>query len=146
MIAIDTNVLVYAHRADSTHHHRAASAIQSLAEGDRPWAIPWQCLYEFWAVVTHPRIYDPPSTPWQAMEQINAWRSSPSCRCLGELSTTAPAFDRLEAAQIRGPRVHDGHIALICLAHGVNEILTNDRDFSLFPWLSIRSLMAVDAP
>ncbi len=39
MIAVDTNVLVYAHRAESGFHARAFDCIQLLAEGNRPWAI-----------------------------------------------------------------------------------------------------------
>ena len=53
MIAVDTNILVYAHRRDSEWHEKAYRLIQSLAEGSAPWAIPWPCLHEFLAVVTH---------------------------------------------------------------------------------------------
>ena len=62
MIAIDTNLLVYAHRRDSGWHERAAAAVQELAEGRASWAVPWPCVHEFLAIVTHPRIYAPPST------------------------------------------------------------------------------------
>ena len=57
MIAVDTNILVYAHRADSPFHDRARLILESLATGARAWAIPWPCAHEFFAVVTHPRIY-----------------------------------------------------------------------------------------
>ena len=62
MIAVDSNILVYAHRADSEWHAPAAAAMKSLAEGRGPWAIPWPCVHEFLAIVTNPRVYDPPST------------------------------------------------------------------------------------
>ena len=62
MIAVDSNVLVYAHREDSDWHDPAYACLLELAEGRDPWAIPWPCLHEFLAIVTHPRIYSP-STP-----------------------------------------------------------------------------------
>jgi len=58
VIAIDTNVLVHSHRAESPWHERAVAALRAAATG--PWAIPWPCIHEFLAVVTHPRIFDPP--------------------------------------------------------------------------------------
>ena len=61
MIAVDTNILVYSVREDSPWHTAALAAVRSLAEGDPAWAIPWPCIHEFLAVVTHPRIYRPPT-------------------------------------------------------------------------------------
>ena len=61
MVAVDTNLLVYAHRADSAFHVRADQVVAELAEGRASWAIPWPCLYEFYAIVTHPKIYRPPT-------------------------------------------------------------------------------------
>ena len=72
MIAVDTNLLVYAHRGDSAFHTEAADILRSLAEGRGPWAIPWPCVHEFMAISTHPRIYDPPSSPEQAIGQLDA--------------------------------------------------------------------------
>ena len=70
MIAVDTNLLVYAHRRDAEFHVAAAHQVASLAEGRSAWAIPWPCLHEFFAIATHPKIYDPPSTRDQAIAQI----------------------------------------------------------------------------
>lgn len=61
MIALDTNVLVYAHLTDSPFHESALAAVTQLAEGNAPWSIPWPCIHEFFAIVTHPRIYNPPT-------------------------------------------------------------------------------------
>ena len=78
MIAVDTNILVYAHRADSAWHDAAARCVTELAEGAPPWALPWPCLHEFLAVVTHPRIYNPPTPLAAAIDQVEAWLESPS--------------------------------------------------------------------
>ncbi|HTG57884.1 MAG TPA: hypothetical protein VMG63_00510 [Terriglobia bacterium] len=54
MIAVDTNILVYSHREESLWHQAAFALIAELAEGRAAWAIPWPCLHEFLAIVTHP--------------------------------------------------------------------------------------------
>jgi predicted nucleic acid-binding protein len=67
MIAVDTNLLVSAHRKDSPFHAAARGSIASLAEGRATWAIPWPCIHEFYSIATHPRVYSPPSTPDEAI-------------------------------------------------------------------------------
>ena len=136
MIAVDTNLLVYAHRADAEWHERAADCIRHLAEGRSPWAIPWPCIHEFLAIVTHPRIYDPPSPVEAALGQVDAWLESPSLLLLSEdeehWSELRALLDR---GRIAGPRVHDARVAALCLAHGVRELWSADRDFGRFPTL-----------
>jgi predicted nucleic acid-binding protein len=85
VIAVDTNALVYAHRRDSPWHEAAYSRICELAEGRSPWCIPWSCLHEFAAIVTHPRIYAPPSRLAEAIDQIDAWLESPSLTLVAEV-------------------------------------------------------------
>jgi predicted nucleic acid-binding protein len=58
--AIDTYILVYAHRADSPFHAQAKSAIDQLVGSGMPWGVAWRCAHEFLAIVTHPKIYAPP--------------------------------------------------------------------------------------
>lgn len=43
MIAVDANLLVYAHREDSPWHEAAYARLAEPAEGRAPWAIPWPC-------------------------------------------------------------------------------------------------------
>jgi len=134
VIAVDTNVLVYAHRRDSEFHLAAAGAVRRLAESPAQWALPWPCLHEFYSVVTHPRIYDPPSSPAEATDQIAAWLDSPSVVPLSEGETYWPILSSLlSSAKISGPLVHDARIAALCLSHGIRELWSADRDFSRFP-------------
>jgi uncharacterized protein len=136
VIGVDTNILVYAHRADSKFHAEAAARLRELAQGRAPWALPWPCLHEFFSVVTHPRVYDPPSTAAESIDQIDAWLESPSVVPIGERETYWPALRGLIAdGRIAGPAVHDARIAALCLEHGVRELWTADRDFSRFPRL-----------
>ncbi|NWG30928.1 MAG: PIN domain-containing protein [Rhodocyclaceae bacterium] len=137
MIAVDTNLLVYAHREDSPFHARAYAAIESLAVDPAPWAIPWPCLHEFYAIVTHPRIYAPPTPIDLALEQIDAWLESPSLVLLGESELHWPELRALIAqGRISGPQAHDARIAALCLQHGVKKLWTADRDFGRFPRLN----------
>ncbi len=84
MIAVDTNIMVYAHREDSPWHEPAYARLAELAEGRAAWAIPWPCLHEFLAIVTHPKIYSPPSPLEAALAQVEAWMESPSLVLLAE--------------------------------------------------------------
>lgn len=143
MIAVDTNVLVYAHRPDSPFHERARLALTEFAEGSATWALPWPCLHEFYAVVSNPRIFTVPSPSATALDQVLAWTESPSLRLLTESATHLATLTRLvSAAGLVGAAVHDARIAAICLDHGVRTLLTMDRDFSRFPGLPTRSLLA----
>ncbi|HUE97303.1 MAG TPA: TA system VapC family ribonuclease toxin [Longimicrobiaceae bacterium] len=137
MVAVDTNVLVYAHRRESRVHAVALEVMRDLAEGGDPWGVPWPCVYEFFSVVTNPRIWkEAASTPEEAWVQLEAWLGSPTVRLLGETDGFMAVLSRLaRRARVRGPIIHDARIAALCLAHGVERLLTRDRDFSLFPEL-----------
>jgi len=136
MVAIDSNILVYAHRKDSPWHENASKLILGLANGDDLWAIPWPCYHEFINVVTNPRLYKPCSTIEKAIEFLEVLRSSASLETIGE----GPGyFEKMKTmainAKLKGAKIHDCKIAAICQNHGVKILYTADRDFSLFPSL-----------
>jgi uncharacterized protein len=138
VIAVDTNILVYAHREESPFHAVAAARIASLAEGVASWAIPWPCLHEFLAIVTHPRIYLPPTPLDHAVDQVEAWFESPTLVLLTETAAHWPMLRALlVAGRIAGPLIHDGRVAALCRQHGVRELWSADRDFSRFAGLAI---------
>jgi len=140
MIAVDTNILVYSHREDSPFHTSAWDSLSNLAGRPGSWAIPWPCIHEFLSVVTHPRIYQPPTALDQALETVGAWLESPNLVLLRE----GPDYfnhlgQLLVGGKIAGPKVHDARIAALCLSHGVRELWSTDRDFSRFPGLNVRN-------
>ena len=140
MIGVDTNLLVYAHREDSPWHQAAAALVTGLAEGRPQWAIPWPCLHEFLAIVTHPRIYQPPTPLTKALEQVDAWLESPSLSVIAEGEGYWVVLrSALKTGRVTGPRVHDGRVAALCQHHGVDELWTADRDFGRFPDLATRN-------
>jgi hypothetical protein len=141
MIAVDTNVLVYAHRSESSRHDRARLWLRHLAEGATPWGIPVFCLGEFVRIATHRRVFDPPSTVAQALEAIDSLLESPSVRLL---APSAAHWSLLRAAIVAGVTagnlVFDAQIAAVCREHGVERLLTEDRDFSRFTFLTVVTL------
>jgi uncharacterized protein len=137
LIAVDTNLLVYAHRREPREHEAALDVIRRLAEGGSAWAIPWPCVYEFFSVVTNVRIWkEAVSTPEQAWLQLEAWFAAPGLHLLSETAGFAELLAGFaRRARVRGPVIHDARVAAICIGHGVTALLTRDRDFSLFPEL-----------
>jgi uncharacterized protein len=140
VIALDTNVLVYAHRADAPFHAPAREAVQGLMQGRQRFAVPWPCAHEFIAVVTHPRVYRDPTPLDQALSVLDALHGLEHCDFLGE------AVDHLEMlralavpAQVHGGAIHDARIAALCVQHGVRELWSADRDFSRYPSLRLRN-------
>lgn len=140
MIATDSNLLIHAHRTDSEWHPQARRCIASLAGGRVRWGLPWPCVHEFLGFVTHPRVYAPPSSLEEAVGQVDLWLESPVADLLTETYTHWELLkDLLRRGQVKGPMVHDARVAAVCVAHGVTEFWTADRDFSRFPDLPTRN-------
>lgn len=138
LIAVDTNILVYAHREDSPFHAAAAARLSGLAESPEAWAIPWPCLHEFLAIVTHARIYDPPTPLAAALDQVEAWLESPALVLLVETEQHWSELRlALTAGQVSGPRVHDARIAALCRQHRIRALWSADRDFGRFGNLTV---------
>jgi toxin-antitoxin system PIN domain toxin len=138
VIAVDSNILVYAHREESPFHVRALRRVTELAEGQATWAIPWPCLHEFVGVVTHPRVYLPPTPLATAIETVDRWLKSPALVLLTETQTHWKTLRGVvEPARITGPKIHDARVVALCLQHGVSELWSADRDFSRFPQVRV---------
>lgn len=136
MIAVDTNILVYAHREDSPWHEEALGRVTELANSGAPWAITWPSLHEFIAIVTHPKIYNPPTPLATALKALQAWQASTGLRMLAEGTGYFKTLShQATAGKVKGAKIHDARIAAICLHHGVKKLWSADRDFSSFPEL-----------
>ena len=140
MIAVDANILVYAHRREGARGEFAFAVVAELAQGAATWAIPWPCCFEFLSVVTNRRIWKELATPADiAWRQFLAWHDSPTNVMIGETTNFHEVLeDFLLRPRVVGGMVHDARIAAICVAHGVDALLTRDRDFSQFPELRCR--------
>lgn len=136
MIALDTNVLVRAHRRELPDHEVALARLEELASGEIPWAVPVFCLAEFVRVVTHPKVFDPPSTLDEALGALEGLLESPTLHLLSPGPRFARLFFRcVRAGDARGNLSFDAQIAAVCLEHGTHDLVTLDGDFARFPGL-----------
>lgn len=143
MIAVDTNVLVYAHREELEPHRAARARLVELAESDDLWAIPVFCLTEFARVATHARVFDPPYSVAEIRTAIERLLESPSLRLLNPGERFAGLFlSALQEANATGNLVFDAQIVAVCREHGVSALLTEDRDFARFPGFATEQLPA----
>ena len=136
MIAVDTNLLVYAHRAAVPEHRAAQAALERASLDRRGWGTAASCVAEFWSVVTHPRAAGRPSTPDEARRFVRSLVEEGGL----ELWSPGPGFGaRLGqmAAElgVTGARVFDLQIALTGFDNGATEIWSHDRSFAAFPGL-----------
>ena len=133
MIAVDTNVLVYAHREELPAHTRALARLRELAEGDARWGLPVFCIGEFVRVVTHPAVFRPTSTLAEATAVLDALLASPSIEVLMPGERYWPLLrSALAEARATGNLAFDAQIVALCREGGVSTLLTEDRDFGRF--------------
>ena len=138
MIAVDSNVLIAAHRGEHPLHERALARLVEVGEGEAPWALPVFCLAEFLRVVTHPRVFTPPSSLDVALTFLDRLLESPAVRLL---SPGTRFWSHLRsvtvAADAIGNLAFDAQIAAVCREHGADRLITADRDFARFPDLRL---------
>lgn len=135
MIALDSNLLIYAHRSDTPEHDSARRAIERAANSGRGWGSPLPCLAELWAVVTHPHAVGGPSSGSRASGFIAALVAA-GCRIWSPGEGFWPRLAELATERgISGPRIFDLQIGLIAADHGAHEIWTHDRHFAAPPGL-----------
>ena len=138
MFVVDTNVLVYAADADSPAHPACFKRLEGWRRGAGAWYGTWGIVYEFLRVVTHPRVFHPPTpmeTAWAAVEALTGARS---VVMLAETERHREILDDvLRGSGALGNVVHDAHIVALLREHGVGEIVTADEDFRRFPGLRV---------
>lgn len=131
-------MLVYAHRTETAHHEIALNQLTELCENNQPWALPVPCLSEFFRVVTHPKVFNPPSKLDEVLDFIQSVTNAPACRLLKPgKHYLNQFFTVLQEADARGNLVFDAQIVALCREHGIARVLTNDRDFERFHDISV---------
>ena len=133
MIAIDTNILVYAHFPRLPKHQASRERLGELAESGARWSIPVFCVGEFFRIATHRRLFDPPFSTVEAIEAIKRVLASPTLIILypgGEYLRLL--YEAMLEASTTGNLVFDAQIVALCRESGVRALLTEDRDFHRF--------------
>lgn len=142
MVAVDTNILLNAVNADSPLHDACAATVEAMVNGSQPVALAWPVVYEFLRVATHPKVFRRPLTFDEAWGQLAELLASPGCKILRETAAHAAELARCaaEAPRLSGNLLHDFHLAVLMREHGITEVLTLDRDFRAFPWVTCRGV------
>ena len=138
MVLLDVNVLVYAHRQDSPHHLQYLSWLGNLINSDHAYGVSDLVLSGFLRVVTHPRVFNPPSGTDKALAFVEELRNQSTCTIINPGPRHWEIFCRLcKTADIKGNLVPDAFLAALAIESG-SEWVTADRDYHRFPGLRVR--------
>lgn len=138
MIALDTNLLVYAHRSGVPEHRRARQAIERGVADPRGWGIAVASVGEFWSIVTHPKAAGRPSTPTEAATFLRRLEENASMQIWSPGKGFGERLLQLAIdLGIAGVRVFDLQIGLTALEHGAHEIWTHDGGFTHIPGIRL---------
>jgi len=135
MILADVNVLVYAHRVDAPGHSVYRRWLEQVINGDQAYGFSELVLSGFLRVVTHPRIFNPPSDLANALAFTQIIRTQPNAVPIAPGARHWEIFRSLcEAVNVKGNLVPDAYLAALAIESG-SEWITTDGDYSRFPGL-----------
>lgn len=138
MLLCDVNVLVYAHRTDSPDHDVYRAWLENVLNSNAAYGVSDIVLSGFLRVVTHPRVFDPPSRLTDALAFVEQIRNQPNAVLLAPGERHWSIFTELCAtADVKGNLIPDAFLAALAIESG-SEWITTDRDFSRFPGLNWR--------
>ena len=138
MLLPDVNVLVYAHREDTPDHLKYRAWLEALVNGEQAYGVAELVLSGFLRIVTHARIFNPPSRLATALRFVNAIRRQPHCIVVRPGPRHWDIFTRLcRTAGATGSLIPDAYLAALAIESG-SEWITTDRDFSRFSRLRWR--------
>ena len=138
MILPDVNVLVYAHREDAPDHRAYRDWLETTVNADSAFGLSDLVVSGFVRVVTHPRIFVPPTSLADALRFAEELRGLPNRVAVTAGRDHWRIFRRLcDAAGAKGNLVPDAFLAALAIEHGC-EWITTDGDFARFPGLRWR--------
>ena len=139
MLAVDTNVLLYAVNARSEHRDVCRRKLEAWRLDATPTFLTWSVVYEFLRASTHPGTFASPLTASQSWGFLLGLLESPGFEMLTATSRHPALLSQTlaELPEVRGNFSHDVHIAVVLREHGISQICTNDRDFHRFPFLTV---------
>lgn len=139
MLLCDVNVFVYAHREDSPNHSACLQWLEALINSDETFAVSELVLSGFLRIVTHPKVFNPPSTLENALAFVDAIRQQPNCVVVRAGERHWDIFQKLcQTANAKGNLIPDAYHAALAIESGC-EWITTDRGFSRYPGLRWRT-------
>lgn len=131
MLAVDSNVLVYAADADSQFHAPCHDWLERQRVRPDAWYTTWSILYEFLRVTTHSRVMRRPWSAPAAWEFVEALLASPGLAVLSPTQRHADVAGEviLELPHLAGNLLHDAHTAILMREHGIGRICTREHRF-----------------
>jgi toxin-antitoxin system PIN domain toxin len=142
MILPDVNVLVYAHREDAVDHARYRRWLEETLQSGQPYGMSDLVLSAFLRVVTHPRIFAPPSPVGSALDFARQIREQPNCRVIAPGPRHWQIFTNLcQSLSATGNLIPDVWFAALAIESDC-EWITTDRDYERFPGLRWRHPLA----
>ncbi|MDQ3601814.1 MAG: PIN domain-containing protein [Actinomycetota bacterium] len=136
MIAVDANLLVYAHVTSYPQHDGARQWLEEQLAGSVRVGLPWASLLAFVRLVTNPRLFTEPESVADAWQQVEAWLDA------GPVWLPAPTPRHREVLRgcirqpgLRANDVPDAHLAALAVEHGL-KLATSDRGFARFERLA----------
>jgi len=136
---VDVNVLLYASDRSSKFHEAANRFLESCAARPDLFCLAWPVLMSYMRIATHPRIFDAPLTPDEALANVLGLLALPHVRTIAEQDGFVEVYQHVTANLVsRGNVVPDAHLAAILVQHGVRTLYTRDRDFRKFESFEVR--------
>jgi len=138
--AIDANILVYAYNLDSPFNSKAYSFLEEkvLTRYIRA-CLPYQSLYEFYAIITDSHRVSKPVKPKEAKELVETYmRARNIPKIYPRKSNLRSVVDLLSKYDISRQEIFDVVFVATLLDNGVDGIITrNTKHFSKFEFLKV---------
>ncbi|HSA55483.1 MAG TPA: type II toxin-antitoxin system VapC family toxin [Gemmatimonadaceae bacterium] len=142
MILTDVNVLVYAFREAAPGHAAYRDWLLAQVNGREAFGLSELVLSSVLRVLTHPRVFSPPTPIPAALAFVEALRAAPNAVLIHPGPRHWEIFTSLcTAAHAKGNLVADAYLAALAIEHGCRWI-TTDRDFARFHGLRWRHPLA----
>ena len=142
MILLDVNVWVYAHREDVPKHAQYKRFVETVFENNRSFGVSTLVMSGFLRIVTHPKVFDPPTPLEIALQFTETITNHPDAVIIFPGSRHWGIFtDLCRKIDAKGNLIPDAYFAALAIESG-NTWVTTDRNFSRFPELDWKHPLA----
>lgn len=138
MMLMDVNVLVYAHREDVPDHTAYRQWLEDAIGSETAYGFSEPVLSGFIRVVTHPKVFEWPSSLESALAFVEQIRSPEHAMRLAPGGSHWTLFLRcVRTTQARGNDVPDAYHAALAMEWDC-DWMTTDKGFRRFKGLRVR--------